>query len=52
VLPSLELGIDPVTTGVELGKDTPLCNLWVAMLDRIGAPVKNFADSNGALGIG
>ena len=40
MLPSLELGIDPVTTGVELGKDTPLCNLWVAMLDRIGSQME------------
>ena len=37
---------------LEFEKDTPLCNLWVAMLDRVGAPVKKFADSSGALGIG
>ncbi len=32
--------------------DTPLCNLWLAMLDRVGAPTKSFADSTGALRIG
>ena len=37
---------------LEFGKDTPLCNLWVSMLDRVGAPVKKFADSTGALDIG
>jgi hypothetical protein len=26
-------------------KDTPLCNLYVSMLDRIGAPVDSFGDS-------
>jgi hypothetical protein len=31
------------------GKDTPLCNLYVSMLDRVGAPVKRFADSTGPL---
>jgi hypothetical protein len=43
-----------VKTGrhLEFDKDTPLCNLWVSMLDRVGAPVKNFADSSGALAIG
>ena len=43
-----------VKTGrhIECDKDTPLCNLWVAMLDRVGAPVKKFADSSGALPIG
>ena len=43
-----------VKTGrhLEFEKDTPLCNLWVAMLDRVGAPVKEFADSTGALAIG
>jgi hypothetical protein len=43
-----------VKTGrhLEFDKDTPLCNLWVAMLDRVGAPVEKFADSSGALAIG
>jgi hypothetical protein len=31
------------------GKDTPLCNLYVSMLARIGAPVERFADSTGPL---
>ena len=30
-------------------KDTPLANLWLAMLDAFGAPVERFADSTGAL---
>jgi hypothetical protein len=31
------------------GKDTPLCNLYVAMLDRMGAPSPSVADSTGPL---
>jgi hypothetical protein len=40
-----------VATGRHLTypKDTPLCNLYVSMLDRIGAPVGRFADSTGPL---
>ena len=30
-------------------KDTPLCNLYVSMLSRVGAPVDRFADSTGGL---
>jgi hypothetical protein len=30
-------------------KDTPLCNLYVSMLDRFGTPVDRFADSTGPL---
>ena len=30
-------------------KDTPLCSLYVSMLDRVGAPVARFADSDGPL---
>jgi hypothetical protein len=30
-------------------KNTPLCNLFVSMLDRVGAPVKAFGDSTAAL---
>nr|WP_250847086.1 DUF1552 domain-containing protein [Aquisphaera insulae] len=30
-------------------KDTPLCNLYVSMLDRVGVPVERFADSTGPL---
>ena len=31
------------------GKDTPLANLYVSMLDAFGAPVERFADSTGHL---
>ena len=43
-----------VKTGrhLECENDTPLCNLWVSMLERVGAPVKKFADSTGDLKIG
>jgi hypothetical protein len=34
---------------VAYAKDTPLCNLYMSMLDRIGAPVERFADSTGPL---
>ena len=30
-------------------KNTPLCNLFVSMLDRVGAPVKSFGDSTAPL---
>ena len=30
-------------------KNTPLCNLYVGMLNRMGAPVERFADSTGEL---
>lgn len=30
-------------------KNTPLCNLYVSMLDKLGAPVKQFGDSTGPL---
>ena len=30
-------------------KGTPLCNLYTAMLDRVGAPVDRFGDSTGRL---
>jgi hypothetical protein len=29
--------------------ETPMCNLLVSMLDRVGAPVRRFGDSTGAL---
>jgi hypothetical protein len=43
-----------INTGrhLECDSDTPLCNLWVSMLNRMGAPVKKFADSTGDLNIG
>ncbi|RUL88314.1 DUF1552 domain-containing protein [Tautonia sociabilis] len=34
---------------LRFGKDTPLCNLFVSMLDRVGTPVERFADSTGPL---
>jgi hypothetical protein len=33
-------------------KDTPLCNLYVSMLDQMGTPVESFGDSTEALQIG
>jgi hypothetical protein len=33
-------------------KNTPLCNLYVSMLDRMGTPVDAFGDSTSALEIG
>ncbi len=30
-------------------KETPLCNLYLSMLDRMGAPVESFGDSTGTL---
>jgi len=32
-------------------KDTPLCNLYVSILDRIGTPVESFGDSAAPLDI-
>lgn len=34
---------------LSFSKDTPLCDLYLSMLDRVGAPVERFADSNGPL---
>ncbi|HEX4796016.1 MAG TPA: DUF1552 domain-containing protein [Humisphaera sp.] len=34
---------------VQYKKDTPLCNLYVSMLERMGAPVDHFGDSTEAL---
>ena len=33
-------------------KNTPLCNLYVSMLERMGTPVEAFGDSTGALALG
>lgn len=33
-------------------KGTPLCNLYVSMLDLMGTPVEKFGDSTGALALG
>jgi hypothetical protein len=32
-------------------KNTPLCNLYVSMLDCMGTPVESFGDSTGALSL-
>ncbi len=34
---------------IKTGKKTPLCNLYVSMLDRMGTPVESFGDSTGAV---
>jgi hypothetical protein len=34
---------------VRYPKKTPLCNLYVSMLQRVGVPVDTFGDSKGAL---
>jgi hypothetical protein len=34
---------------LNFGTETPLCNLYVSMLDRVGVPVPRFADSTGPL---
>jgi hypothetical protein len=33
-------------------KGTPLCNLYVSMLEHMGTPVEKFGDSNGAIALG
>jgi hypothetical protein len=40
-----------ITTGrhLELPQDTPMCNLFNSMLDRVGVPVDFFGDSTGRL---
>ncbi len=40
-----------ITSGRHLryGSETPMCNLLVSMLERVGAPVASFGDSTGAL---
>ena len=35
---------------VKYPKETPMGNLYVAMLDRMGVPVESLGDSNGELG--
>ena len=29
--------------------DTPMCNLFVSMMDKLGSPVESFGDSTGRL---
>ena len=44
-------GGGPIATGQHLAspQGTPLCNLYVSMLDRMGVAVPRFGDSSGAL---
>ncbi len=35
---------------VKLGEKTPICNLYLEMLDRAGVPLESFGDSTGRLG--
>lgn len=37
---------------IKCSERTPLCNLYVSMLDKMGTPVEAFGDSTGALDIG
>jgi len=50
-LPILFFGGDPGPRGVHrrYDRETPLCNLYVRMLDEIGVRVRGFGDSTGAL---
>jgi hypothetical protein len=43
-----------ITCGRHLAnpRNTPLCNLYVSMLERMGTPVERFGDSTGALDLG
>ncbi|WP_162672561.1 hypothetical protein [Gemmata massiliana] len=34
---------------VRCARETPLTNLYVSVLDRLGAPVESFGDSTGRL---
>ena len=34
---------------LRFGEETPLANLYVTMLDRLGVPVESFADSTGEM---
>ena len=42
---------DKIKSGrhLKLEKKTPLCNLYVSMLDRMGTPVESFGDSTSAI---
>ena len=37
---------------IKCEKNTPLCNLYVSMLDRMGTPVDSFGDSTAAIDLG
>jgi hypothetical protein len=43
-----------IATGrhIACSKNTPLCNLYVSMLERMGTPVQSFGDSTAALEVG
>jgi hypothetical protein len=47
------IGTNAVKTGrlIKSPRETPLCNLYLAMLERAGAPQQSFADSTGALAL-
>jgi hypothetical protein len=36
---------------VRVGRDTPLCNLYVSLLERMDVPVQSFGDSTGSLSL-
>ena len=36
---------------INLGKDTPMCNLYLRMLEELGVKEETFADSNGRLNV-
>ncbi|MFZ4575750.1 MAG: DUF1552 domain-containing protein, partial [Phycisphaerales bacterium] len=36
---------------VRFPKETPMCNLYLSMLDRMGSPVESFGDSTGPLSL-
>ncbi len=42
-----------IKTGVhtDLGQDTPMCNLFLSMLDRVGVKEERFGDSTGRLSV-
>jgi len=42
-----------IKTGLhtDLGEDTPMCNLFLSLLDRVGVKEERFGDSTGPLGI-
>ena len=41
-----------IATGrhIHYGRETPIANLWLSMLDRMDSPVDSFGDSTGRLG--
>ena len=34
---------------LEYSEDTPLANLWLTLIEKMGLPVEKFGDSNGRL---